>query len=201
MADASGLHARLDGWAAAPQNARSRLAATCGTAADHTATRGAAAGRPAANVPCAVDLVTTDVIARDGQGQFISDLKTDEFEVYEDGVRQEIVSLVLTHGGRVFNCSRLRPPPSRKASSFRPRADERRRRTCVSDFHRRPAPRFPHDAAHARSHDAHAAQPGSRWRHVRDRVDRNVLDLRAAHLRSAGPRVVYQAGGRERPQA
>jgi VWFA-related protein len=59
----------------------------------------------------AVDLVTTDVIARDGRGQFVSDLKSDEFEVYEDGVKQEIVSLVLTHGGRVFNVQAPPPPP------------------------------------------------------------------------------------------
>jgi hypothetical protein len=58
-----------------------------------------------------VDLVTTDVIVRDSRtGQFVSDLKTEEFEVYEDGVKQEIVSLVLTHGGRVFNVQA--PPPA-----------------------------------------------------------------------------------------
>ena len=52
----------------------------------------------------AVDLVTTDVIVRDSDTDaFVSDLTVDDFEVYEDGVRQEIVSLVLTHGGRVFN--------------------------------------------------------------------------------------------------
>jgi VWFA-related protein len=58
----------------------------------------------------AVDLVTTDVIARDRQGQFVSDLKVNEFEVFEDGVKQEIMSLVLTHGGRVFNVQA--PPPA-----------------------------------------------------------------------------------------
>ena len=67
-----------------------------------------APGQPTFRV--AVDLVTTDVIARDGQGQFVSDLKTEEFEVFEDGVKQEIVSLVLTHGGRVFNVQA--PPPA-----------------------------------------------------------------------------------------
>lgn len=67
-----------------------------------------APGQPTFRV--AVDLVTTDVIARDGQGQFVSDLKVDEFEVFEDGVKQEIVSLVLTHGGRVFNVQA--PPPA-----------------------------------------------------------------------------------------
>ena len=57
-----------------------------------------------------VDLVTTDVIVRDGKDQFISDLKPSEFEVYEDGVKQELVSVVLTHGGRVFNVQS--PPPA-----------------------------------------------------------------------------------------
>src|SRR5262249_5689840 len=58
-----------------------------------------------------VDLVTTDVIVRDQKtDQFIADLKPGEFEVYEDGVKQQIASLVLTHGGRVFNVQT--PPPA-----------------------------------------------------------------------------------------
>ena len=63
----------------------------------------------------AVDLVTTDVIVRDSKtDSFVSDLKVDEFEVYEDGVRQEIVSLVLTHGGRVFNVQAPPPAPAQE---------------------------------------------------------------------------------------
>ena len=38
----------------------------------------------------AIDLVTNDVIVRDSKGQFVPDLKRDEFEIYEDGVKQEI---------------------------------------------------------------------------------------------------------------
>ena len=56
-----------------------------------------------------VTLVTTDVIVRDGDGQFLPDLTRDDFAVYEDGVPQGIASLVLVHGGRVFN--QLLPPP------------------------------------------------------------------------------------------
>ncbi|MGE5816044.1 MAG: hypothetical protein ACM36C_16260, partial [Acidobacteriota bacterium] len=63
-----------------------------------------------------VDLVTSDVIVRDGNGQFISDLKKDEFEVYEDGVRQDIVSMVLVHGGRTFNVAL--PPPAPTAEGI-----------------------------------------------------------------------------------
>jgi VWFA-related protein len=58
-----------------------------------------------------VDLITTDMIARDSRTeQFIADLKPHELEIYEDGIKQEIVSFVLTHGGRVFNT--LAPPPA-----------------------------------------------------------------------------------------
>src|SRR5512132_2600579 len=56
------------------------------------------------------DLVTSDVIVRDGNGQFTSDLKKEEFEIYEDGVKQDIVSMVLVHGGRTFNVEAPPPP-------------------------------------------------------------------------------------------
>ena len=55
-----------------------------------------------------VTLVTTDVIVRDANGQFVSDLSPEEFSVYENDVRQEVSSLVLVHGGRVFDV--LTPP-------------------------------------------------------------------------------------------
>ena len=51
----------------------------------------------------AVTLVTTDVIVRDEDGLFLPDLGRDDFEIFEDGVPQEIASLVLVHGGRVYN--------------------------------------------------------------------------------------------------
>jgi len=54
-----------------------------------------------------VTLVTTDVTVRDSAGSFIPDLSREDFRVFEDGVEQEIVSMVLVHGGRVFNS--LRP--------------------------------------------------------------------------------------------
>jgi VWFA-related protein len=57
-----------------------------------------------------VDLVTTDVIVRDNRDQFVSDLKAGELEVFEDGIKQEISSLVLSHGGRIYN--QLAPPPA-----------------------------------------------------------------------------------------
>jgi VWFA-related protein len=56
------------------------------------------------------DMVATDVIVRDHAGQFIADLKKDDFEVFEDGVKQDLVSFLLTHGGRVYNESAPPPP-------------------------------------------------------------------------------------------
>ena len=47
-----------------------------------------------------VDLVNSDVIVRDKKGQFMADLAKDDFELYEDGVRQELNSFVLVHMGR-----------------------------------------------------------------------------------------------------
>ena len=51
----------------------------------------------------AVALVTMDAIPRDHTGQFVSDLKPSDFEIYEDGVKQDIVQLLLFHGGRQYS--------------------------------------------------------------------------------------------------
>ena len=56
-----------------------------------------------------VTLVTTDLIVRNRDGIFLADLTKDDFLVYEDDKLQEVVSLVLVHGGRVYN--QLLPPP------------------------------------------------------------------------------------------
>src|SRR5262245_39231066 len=58
-----------------------------------------------------VDLVTSDVIVRDDQGLFVSSLSKADFDVYEDGVKQDLVTFVLTHGGRVINDISAPPPP------------------------------------------------------------------------------------------
>jgi hypothetical protein len=58
-----------------------------------------------------VDLVTTDVIVRDNQGQFVANLAKNDFDVLEDGVPQNLITFVLTHGGRVLNDISAPPPP------------------------------------------------------------------------------------------
>jgi VWFA-related protein len=62
-----------------------------------------AAGSQNPTFRASVDLVTTDVIIRDGKGQFVPDLKMEDFTILEDGVAQSVASMVLIHGGRAYN--------------------------------------------------------------------------------------------------
>ena len=57
-----------------------------------------------------VTLVTTDVIVRDGVGTFVPNLTREDFRIFEDEVEQDIVSMVMVHGGRVYN--QLQPAPA-----------------------------------------------------------------------------------------
>src|SRR5262245_14304491 len=90
-----------------------------------------------------VDLVRTDVIVRDARGQFIADLKASEFEVFEDGVKQDVVALTMIHGRREINV--LSPPtPARDGLILppnRPRSDTAGRIfvIIIDDFHLDPA--------------------------------------------------------------
>lgn len=90
-----------------------------------------------------VTLVTTDVIVRDGKGQFVADLKKDDFEILEDGQNQELSSFVLVHGGRTFNI--MAPPAAAAPEGIllpgrRPAADEAGRvlLVFVDDAHLEP---------------------------------------------------------------
>ena len=61
-----------------------------------------------------IELVSTDVTVKDERGLFVDDLRQDEFEVYEDGVKQKIVSMTMSHGGRISNVLAAPPPPPRE---------------------------------------------------------------------------------------
>ena len=74
-----------------------------------------------------VTLVTTDVIVRDDDGQFVADLKKEEFEVLEDNQPQTIESFVLVHGGRSFDVVAPAAPAPQEGiilPASRPPADE-----------------------------------------------------------------------------
>ena len=61
-----------------------------------------------------VDLVNSDVIVRNRRGQFQADLSKDDFELYEDGVKQELTSFVMIHGGRAYTTMVAAPTPIRE---------------------------------------------------------------------------------------
>ena len=58
-----------------------------------------------------VTLIRTDVIVRDAEGAFVPDLTAADFRIQEDGVPQQVASLILVNGGRVFNQLVPAPPP------------------------------------------------------------------------------------------
>jgi VWFA-related protein len=58
-----------------------------------------------------VDLVTQDIVVKDDKGNFIPDLKKEDFEIFEDGVKQDISSMTVVTGGRVTNVLAPPPPP------------------------------------------------------------------------------------------
>ena len=69
-----------------------------------------APGQPQADTfRSSVTLIRTDAIVRDANGAFVDDLTPADFRIEEDGVPQEVASLILVLGGRVFN--QLVPPP------------------------------------------------------------------------------------------
>ena len=70
--------------------------------------------RPQEVIRRSVDLVTTDLVVRDDQGQFLSSLTQKDFDVFEDGVKQSVVTFVLTHGGRVINDPGIATPPQQE---------------------------------------------------------------------------------------
>jgi VWFA-related protein len=50
-----------------------------------------------------VDLVTNDIVVRDEKGNFVPDLRPEDIDVFEDGVKQELSSMTVVTGGRVYN--------------------------------------------------------------------------------------------------
>jgi VWFA-related protein len=58
-----------------------------------------------------VDLVSNDIIVRDDKGNFVPDLKQNEFEIFEDGVKQDVIQMTVVTGGRVTNVLAPPPPP------------------------------------------------------------------------------------------
>ena len=87
------------------------VALTVGLSAQTPAPTSGAAAQEKPTFKVQVDLVTSDIIVRDEKGNFIPDLKKEEFEIYEDGIKQDISSMTVVTGGRVTNVLAPPPPP------------------------------------------------------------------------------------------
>jgi VWFA-related protein len=93
-----------------------------------------------------VDLITTDMIPRDQKNdQFIADLKPEEIEIYEDGVKQKIASIELVHGGRAYSVIAPPPAPVQEGIILPRNKPTNGGRPRLRHLHR-PAPRLPPDA-------------------------------------------------------
>ena len=148
------------------------------TPAPTSSAAGAAQEKPTFKVQ--VDLVTSDIIVRDEKGNFIPDLKKDEFEVYEDGVKQDITSMTVVTGGRVTNVLAPPPPPPPEGIILPPSASEDRRvGTHLPLLRRRSAPAVPQHRPRARSVQEDLEGARARRRHVRHRLERPVVDRRS----------------------
>ncbi len=102
----------------------------------------AGAAQPSAQQPApfraSTDYVSTKVIARDGSGRPVAGLRAEEFEIYEDGVRQKILSFTPWVGGRPMSAG---PPPAAPTEGLivpaaaRPSAEGRIFIVFIDDLH------------------------------------------------------------------
>src|ERR1041385_8633941 len=90
------------------------LGAALGATPSAQAPKPAAPAQPQTAAPTtptfrvSVDLVTNDIVVRDEKGNSVPDLRPEDIEVYEDGVKQELTSMTVVTGGRV--CNPMRAP-------------------------------------------------------------------------------------------
>ena len=95
-------------WVVVAASLSAQTPARPGGATPATPAVAGAQGQPTFSVQ--VEAVTQDLVVKDDKGVFVSDLTPADLEVYEDGVKQKIVSLHMISGGRVTNV--LEAPPA-----------------------------------------------------------------------------------------
>jgi len=90
-----------------------------GPAGPGPATQSSQAGPP--QLRSRTDHFATEVIVRDARRRFVADLKLEDFEIFEDGVRQQPSTFSLIAGGRS-----IPPPetPARREGLILPRAGQ-----------------------------------------------------------------------------
>ena len=124
-----------------------------------------------------VNLVSSDVIVRNRRGQFQADLAKGDFELYEDGIKQELSSFVLVHGGRVYQTQTATVDARsgrHHSSGVAPR--ERHGRPHHHFRRRRPAHGVSRYAPRAQALSRHGQRAHPRRRSLRHRFDRHLVD-------------------------
>jgi hypothetical protein len=102
-----------------------------------------AAGQQAQNAPRAnagqpttVSAILVDVVVRDRKGDPVRDLAENEFEIYEDGFKQDVGSMTP-----IF-LAEPEAPANAAAPAIAPQPSSRRRR-CLAPIRLRPQPKPP----------------------------------------------------------
>ena len=98
-----------------------RLGADAATGADTPGPQ-TPPGQPGTVFRATANNITTNVLARDAKGQFVPDLRADEFQVYEDGVLQKVSVFLPVIGGRPMgSVATAAPPPASSGGLILPR--------------------------------------------------------------------------------
>src|SRR5262249_7807887 len=101
------------------------------------ASAGAPAGQsqePPPTFPAEVEQVTVDVVVVDRDGHPVTNLKSEDLEVFEDGVRQSIVSFDAVEVPSVAEAAAARAPARSRVSTNATAKDARRGRSFVVVF-------------------------------------------------------------------
>jgi VWFA-related protein len=80
-------------------------------------------GQPATVFRATANFFSTSVLARDAKGQFVPDMRADEFEIFEDGVKQQVSYFLPVIGGRPMgSVASTTPPPASTGGLILPRS-------------------------------------------------------------------------------
>src|SRR5262245_23411288 len=69
-------------------------------------------GQPGTVFRATANSVSQNIIPRDSKGQFVSDLRSDEIQVFEDGVLQKVTVFLPVIGGRPMGSVATAAPPA-----------------------------------------------------------------------------------------
>ena len=90
--------------------------------------------QPQAIFRSATDIVEVDVVAQDRNGQFVRDLRPEDFEIREDGSPQNVEQMYFVDGGNVASTVLTPPSEATSATPLGPSPASARQRVFVALF-------------------------------------------------------------------